>query len=408
MNITTKAVTLTVAALLTATVSSAANPAAASPSHTTHGTCTPTWSLVPVPDMPGEGDGLDSVSALPDGQVRSVGQLIVPRETPWVVHSAAGSISEAAQIPQPMINDMTMVTNGSSFDSDDDGWVLASVNRAVTVAERWHDNRWTMTPMPLPADPATTRIFLKGVVSLSATDAWAVGGLTESHAGVTAGFHALGAVVEHWDGTAWTIVPNPVGQQEGTTLRGLTVVSPTDIWAAGYQQNGTGVSTFVPLVEHFDGSRWSVVTVPAGAQPSSFTAISASGENDIWAVGGQTQAGTVNTSVALVEHFDGTAWHVLTNLPDLGNARIDEVYAANPTDVWAIAENLDGTEFLHWDGSTWTEVPHLGIPGTGYRVFYTALSGTGPDDVWAVGLIANKVTLAVVPQVAHLSCGSRS
>ena len=230
MNITTKAVTLTVAALLTATVSSATNPAAASPSHTKPGTCTPTWSLVPVPDMPGDGAGLVSVTALPDGQIRSVGQINRPRITPWVVHSAAGSISEAVQIPQPVINDMTMAVTQSSFDSDDDGWVLASVDiSAVTVTERWHDNRWTMTPMPLPADPATTRIFLTDVVSLSATDAWAVGGLTESHAGVGAGVHMLGAVVEHWDGTAWTVVPNPVGQHEGTTLRGLSVVSPTDI-----------------------------------------------------------------------------------------------------------------------------------------------------------------------------------
>jgi hypothetical protein len=97
------------------------------------------------------------------------------------------------------------------------------------------------------------------------------------------------------------------------------------------------------------------------------------------------------------------------DLPDLGNGRMNAVYAANASSVWALVEVPDGVHtFAHWDGSAWTMVEAPGPKGVGLRYYYTAIDGTGPNDVWAVGSVADTSVLNLVdPQVAHLSCGGK-
>ena len=81
-------------------------------------------------------------------------------------------------------------------------------------------------------------------------DVWAVG---ESS--------ARGALILHFDGTSWSVVPNdpPIAD---SALLAVVPVGPQDVWAVGYAGDGT-------LTERWDGSTWSVVTSPNGVQPSS-------------------------------------------------------------------------------------------------------------------------------------------
>src|SRR5690348_5630714 len=53
---------------------------------------------------------------------------------------------------------------------------------------------------------------------------------------------------------AWNIVPSP---NVGTTshLNSVSVISATDVWAVGYSSTGT-------LIEHWDGTSWSIVSSP--------------------------------------------------------------------------------------------------------------------------------------------------
>jgi hypothetical protein len=67
--------------------------------------------------------------------------------------------------------------------------------------------------------------------------------------------------------------------------------------------------------------------------------------------------------------------------------------ALGPHDVWTVGAHYVGyyrprsTVAQHWDGQTWTtvETPN---PGRGQNALYAA-SGTGSDDVWAVGYFWN-------------------
>lgn len=403
------AVTALFAAILIATPgpATASGPAATS--------CPARWALLPASSLPagplmGSAQSLSMLSSR-DAWISAFG----PIGSQLVLHWNGSSIGSPAQVPEfplALANWAFSQFGGpGSFDSDTDGWVLATPTifafngvASIGTAEHWHGGRWTMTPLAVSPQPGTEGVKPNAVAALSPSSAWAVGGFYAAGPGIPAGTSPIGALVEHWDGTSWDIVPNPASAQPSATLNGLTVVSSADIWAVGYQA-GSGSDSIVPLVEHWDGTRWSVIRVPAGNQRSGLFAVSAAG-GQVWAAGDQTEQGTADTAVPLIEHWDGTAWTV-QHLPDVGNSKLLAIYTASPDDVWAggMFPPFAGIRdvLLHWDGHAWSTVP---VPGPGeygrtYEVL--AISGTGPGDVWMAGLAAD-VDSVEYTLLAHLSC----
>jgi len=122
------------------------------------------------------------------------------------------------------------------------------------------------------------------VAALSPADVWAVG----TGPGVpTGGFSAHPtAVIEHWDGTSWTVVPSPNPNPQGNNgLVAVAGVSASDVWAVGHQLLG-------PFTEHWNGKSWTIVTTPAGVR--FFGAMAASGAGTVLAVGqGTNQSGII-------------------------------------------------------------------------------------------------------------------
>src|SRR2546422_9965724 len=55
----------------------------------------------------------------------------------------------------------------------------------------------------------------------------------------------------------WSVVPSPNGSSS-SGLSGVAVVSASDIWAVG--SSGNQMSGAQTLIEHWNGSSWSVVT----------------------------------------------------------------------------------------------------------------------------------------------------
>uniref|UniRef100_UPI003F497A04 hypothetical protein n=1 Tax=Actinomadura sp. CA-154981 TaxID=3240037 RepID=UPI003F497A04 len=361
------------------------------------------WRLVAAPA--GAVHDLGWVDALSKDDVRFTYSLGSGFLRPWVLSSDGRSVGETTQMT-PLGDTNTWVTS-SSFDSADSGWMLLDgLDELRGVGARWHKGRWTMTPLAVSPDAETTGVWPVRVVSISPTDAWAVGSFYKAAKGTDPAAARTGALTEHWDGTRWRIVPNPADSRPGATLMGLVAVSPTDAWAVGWEDGDDGKA--VPLTLHWDGTRWSIVPVPAGYRPSGLRAVGGTGPRDIWAVGSQTQQGADNTAVPMVVHWNGTSWTEATGLPDIGNARVDTVYAASPKSVWATIEVPDGVEhFLHYDGRSWKTVPVPGPRTIGLRYFYQGIDGTGPNDIWAAGLVVHQPTARITPQIAHYSCGRR-
>jgi hypothetical protein len=181
----------------------------------------------------------------------------------------------------------------------------------------------------------------------------------------------------------WSIVPNPGGV--GSFLLDVAAVSPSDAWAVGYGWNGIND---IPMVQHWNGVQWNLVTVPRPHGTNSLLyGVSARSADDVWI------AGYYNLvhSKTLIEHWDGAVWTVLPSPnPGAFYSRIFAIAAIGPDDVWAVGSadvDFEQSIAMHWDGTSWSMVrtPDLNHGTNSLH----AVQGSGPDDVWAVGRWTN-------------------
>lgn len=271
---------------------------------------------------------------------------------------------------------------------------------ANTPAQKAHGTPTPVPPLKITAwcstnsatvDPQLGKVSLYNVVALSANDAWMLGETSNEKTRQTL------PLVEHWNGTTWSVVPtadttallkqlldqtNGGKASEMVSLNDMAVLSDRDIWAVGsifvakVSSQSTSYRGFPivhenqssrPLIEHWDGSTWQIVASPSGftgnptmPSPSTNTLmhISAVSANDIWAVGsqaskneqtvtvdGQTFKVTLGGSPApLVEHWDGISWTERKLPASLLKATfftLDNIKAFSSNDVWSYGTSID-------------------------------------------------------------------
>src|SRR5579859_2645264 len=129
---------------------------------------------------------------------------------------------------------------------------------------------WRLVSSPNPGSYNITY----GVAAVAANDVWAV---DFSYNGTLAQ-----TLIEHWDGSSWTIVPSPNVGTGSNFLPGVAAVSSTDVWAVGSSSTGSAYQT---LTEHWNGSSWSVVPSPnQGTASNALARLAVVAANDVWAV----------------------------------------------------------------------------------------------------------------------------
>jgi hypothetical protein len=364
------------------------------------------WTQVPTPTGQGYSH-LYGVAALASNDVWAVGD---DGNSSLTLHWNG---SQWTRVESPSIGFSTTLRAVSAA-PDGTVWAVGD-SAAESVTLRWSGTEWTVVPSP---SPGSNFLDLNGVVSLSANDAWAVGVYD-----VSGNWRTL---TMNWDGSAWTVVQSPspdptlnrldgvatagggvwaVGWagasgsmairlqsgswersltvNEGTgenQLNGISARSSSDIWAVGQAQNRS-------LTMHFDGSSWTVVPSPNLEHGVRLEDVVTLGANDAWAVGWAGDNGFDDVSVAM--HWDGSAWTIVPT-PQPGGANIDRLLAVDalgPNDVWAVGIYSpnpvveDHSLILHWDGSSWSVVPH-NCDTYGGLLGITLLSAT---QGWAVG-----------------------
>jgi len=230
---------------------------------------------------------------------------------------------------------------------------------------------WSVVTSPSPGPSVND---LNGVASVSASDVWAVGDFI-----IASG--ASQTLTEHWNGTQWSVVASPNPSAFHNVLRAVTAISTNDVWAVGWFNNAQDIPR--TLIEHWNGSSWSVVTSPNGSNGSNFLfAVTAVSSTDVWAVG------EFNNTSTLTEHWNGHTWRVVSSPNSTGSNTLNAVQAVSATDVWAVGQTATQTLIEQWNGKKWSVVASPNLTGNNLLRGVAIVSAT---DIWAVGFVIASV-----------------
>jgi hypothetical protein len=267
---------------------------------------------------------------------------------------------------------------GAGAVSPDDIWAVGDVSPAHApshaVIDHWNGRRWQLVPGP------PTRSELYGVAALSANDVWAVGDASVSTAN---GLERL-ALTLHWNGRAWKQVPTPnpapstmPASSVSNLLAAVSGSSSRDVWAVGqYYLWANGIRGSRALALRWDGSRWKLVPDPAlvAGHVSFLYGVAAPSPKGAWAVGGMNRRGGQH---ALAERWNGERWSVVRTT----GSHLAGVSALAANDAWAAGGSYAGPgRMMHWNGHVWTVATKLAT-----RHSLAAVAEVSPTDVWAVG-----------------------
>jgi hypothetical protein len=226
-------------------------------------------------------------------------------------------------------------------------WAVGQGKDARPLAEHWDGTTWSVVPVPVPTVPSGTgfaNAVLSSISAVSPTDIWAVGTTTAIQGTSVVKF----TLAEHYNGTAWSIVKT-VNTTEPTGLTDVTAISANNAWAVGNGFNNvhdtSASAANKAVIEHWNGTSWSMVAAPSGL--ISIAAISAASATDIWAVGGRLDTSGTNPVVVTVGlHWNGTAWSVVASPTGSDPSTSVSGLSALPSgEVWAAGiSNPPGTD----------------------------------------------------------------
>jgi hypothetical protein len=264
-----------------------------------------------------------------------------------------------------------------SADSPSDIWSVGDL-----VSLNFNGSTWKAFPMVNFGNTS-----MHGVSAISSTNVWAVG---EDFEGSST------SVIQNFDGAKWSVVSSP-HFTKGDALNGVQAISSTDIFAVGSSSTDSP-DTVSPLIEHFDGNQWSAVTTPPVSTGASLNQIAIISSTDMWAVGQMGVLDGQQPTQPFAMHFDGTQWSIVT-VPAPANSffnTLASVTAIASNDVWAVGSTTNNTATVtlteHWDGNTWKTMPSPNagregnIQGENQLLGVSAIS---TSDVWACGFFVD-------------------
>ena len=188
---------------------------------------------------------------------------------------------------------------------------------------RWDGSAWNYLN-------STNLLMLNGVDALTASDAWAVGGIS----GATEG------TLLHWDGANWVNVSPPA--TGANSYNAVTMVASDDVWAVGN----------IGTILHWDGASWMQVTSPITDTLTGISMVPGSNGTAGWAVGAN---GTML-------FWDGSAW---TKIDSPTTSYLTSVQMVSATDGWAVGG--DGTILRYANPQLTINYP-TGAPGSFFNI----------------------------------------
>jgi hypothetical protein len=253
-------------------------------------------------------------------------------------------------------------------------WPARSV-RTMPLIQHWNGTAWSIVPAN-PAGVGSEKLW--GVHGIKADDIWAVGEYYDPLTEVTS------PLAKHWNGTTWANVPVQGPGTLKNVLRDVVALAPNDVRAVGSYYDYP--YDFHTLIMHWNGTQWSVVNSPnPGSAANVLNAIAVGPTGELWAVGYKRDSGS--SGWPLVLKSNGASWYVVTealeNEPRGGGLNDITVDA---TGAWAVgtysAASVGATYLVErWNGESWSVAPS---PVSTNGELEAVAVGQG-SDAWAVG-----------------------
>lgn len=284
--------------------------------------------------------GLDPVEAFRDVSCAAVdvcvavGQYVNGSPTP-LADLWTGSEWTWQSVPKPSGAGGALDVEGVSCASTTSclaaGWYWqTSPARYLPFSLKWNGSTWSLVTVPTPGTPAAT--YLRDIACTSATSCVAVGSYTN-------GSGVPQALIESWNGTAWTVQtpPNPSGAVE-SVLRGVSCTSASACTAVGTYKKSTNGAKQAHLLR-WNGTAWSLQSAspPSGATAVDLADIACYSASGCVAVGSYaTEAG----SPALALRWNGSAWAAESTPPVAAGvaATLDGVSCSTEGDCVAVGK----------------------------------------------------------------------
>ena len=246
------------------------------------------------------------------------------------------------------------------------------INRAVI--QHWDGTSWSLASF---GTAGTESSALYSVASLAVNDVWAVGN-----------YKNIGSpektLIMHWDGTYWTMTSSPNVGTGANFLKSVHSLYANNVWAVGYYASG---STFWTLTIRWNGASWATVSSPNIGIMSKLEAVAVASNTHIWAVGRYISGGL---SYALTMRYNGTSWNTVSYTAYTG-LFLYGISALSPTNIYAVGYS-DNCTFaftcsvvIHWDGTKWLLAATTPEIDPGYTNGLYSIRATSATSVWAVG-----------------------
>ena len=206
----------------------------------------PTWTNVPSQAV-GSGSALADADALSASSAWAVGG-----NGDGIIERYDGSAWSAVATPSLLSGPTSWaMLHGVDTISATSALAVGEAN-GVAVALRWNGSSWSKVPVATPPGSASA---LSDIKAFAATNAWAVGRIAPTFNGLT--------LIEHWQGSSWSQVASPSPGTRDNTLTAVAGSAPNDVWAVGYSRDlPYGNRARHSLIEHYDGTAWSRVPEP--------------------------------------------------------------------------------------------------------------------------------------------------
>jgi hypothetical protein len=227
---------------------------------------------------------------------------------------------------------------------------------------------------------------LNSVAATSAANVFAAGTISSQYSF---------PLVEQWDGHRWSQdpTPRPGGDGGAAYLNGVATTSAKDGWAVGgYLPN---LHTTDTLVLRWSGKDWVQVPSPSPGGTSNMSlsvlmGVSAPSATSAWAVG---EAGTGQPSAplnTLIEHWNGAKWATAHSpSPSRAGCVQDQLtaVASSAAATWAVGNYCGVPLALRLAGGHWQQVV-TPTPPAGVSEQLSSVAVTSATNAWAAGNVA--------------------